>query len=101
MNNGLIKYRVPGWLAFLFNTLKVFIRFILASVMVQILLKKNMQKPILLVAIYSATHLVIIFLPIVMNNIFLYILRPSCDQNTDVLETAGWVREAAVSSPCT
>lgn len=48
-----------------------------------------MQKPILLVTIYSATHLVIIFLPIVMNNFFLYILNPSCDQNTDVLETAG------------
>lgn len=35
------------------------------------------QKPLLLVTIYSATHLPIIFLSIVVNNFFLFVLTQS------------------------
>lgn len=77
--------------------MKLLIHYILAFIIVQNFFF-NIQRPFLWVTIYSAAHLLIIFLPIVMNKFFLYVLSPSCDQNTDVLETTGWVTEAAVSS---
>ena len=91
LNNNLVMYRIPGWQVFLFSTFKVYISWDLPLCRFPFFNIPNCLH-------LRCSSFTDYFLSIVMNHFFLYVLSSSCDQNTDVLETAGWVREAAVSS---
>lgn len=81
---------------FFFSTMKIVIHCILACITVKIPFKMYKNHYCHHLQCYLFTDH---FLLIVVSHFFLSVLSSSCDQNTDVLETAGCVKEAAVSVP--
>lgn len=84
-------------LVFLFNTMQMFFHWHLS---LKIPFFLHTQIALLSVTAWRAAHLTILFSPNAVEFFFFFFMCSLCppDQNTDVLETADWVRETAVSS---